>query len=306
MPEEPPNWTASSPVALRLDYLYRTVPAAQNASPGPDPEMPPLPAVDPALLEPGLITDIRLDLTSRCNLRCVYCAVSEPDYAGEDMSTDVVGHAIDFLRQISRYHEISGVGINGHGETTLLPHWTAACRDIAALGLPVSIITNFANSYSTEELEALALLHTISISIDTADRALLRRIRRHVDVRQIVSNVVAVRAAALRRNRPQPRFQFFCGLYDKNTLQIEELAWLAVALNIQKMQFWNLFVHSYEGLKIPEADQVYPLASLTDDDLLPRMQAVARAVAVLRKAEIAVEIDGPFIAELGRRVGVHV
>jgi pyruvate-formate lyase-activating enzyme len=293
-----PGWRGFQPVAYRLDHLFDTL--QKEASPEA------LPPVDPALLEPGEITDIRLDLTTRCNLRCVYCAVSRPEYVGEDMPADVVQVATTFLRRVSRYNRISGVGVNGHGETTSLRDWITACRDIIALGLPVNIITNLAKSYTAEELETLGAMHTISVSIDSADRDLLRRIRRRVDVRQIVTNIAAVRAAALRRGQSLPRFQFFCGLYDKNALLVEELAWLAVALNIQKVQFWDLFAHSYDGLGIAEADRAYPLASLSDDDLRPRLEAVARAIALLRRADIDVEIDGPFVVELGRRVGVHV
>jgi pyruvate-formate lyase-activating enzyme len=302
-------WTPFMPSVFRLDHLFQNLLKAPEPAPPPeDPEeiqapAPPA-AVLEALLQPGLITDIRIDLTTSCNLRCVYCAVIHPDYVGETMEHDVIQSGITFVRKISRYHEISGVGVNGHGETTFAPGWTSACRELVALDLPVNIITNLAKSYSIEEFDVLGSLHTISVSIDTSDRDLLRRIRRRVDVRQIISNIVAVRAAAFRHNRPSPRFQFFCGLYDKNTPMIEDLAWLAVALNIQQVQFWDLFSHSYGGLDVPEQDRVYPLASLPDEDLRPRLEAISRATAVLRQADIAVEIDGPFIADLRRRVGL--
>jgi len=303
-------WTTFLPSALRLDHLFQSLPEAPKPALSPEdpaaiqPDAPPLPVPD-ALLQPGLITDIRIDLTTSCNLRCVYCAVIQPGYVGETMEPDVIRSGITFIRKISRYHEISGVGVNGHGETTFAPDWTRACRELVALGLPVNIITNLAKPYSTDELDVLGSLHTISVSIDTADRELLRRIRRRVDVRQIISNIIAVRAAAFRHNRPSPRFQFFCGLYDKNTPIIEDLAWLAIALNIQKVQFWDLLAHSYEGLDVPEQDRVYPLASLPDEELRPRLEAISRATMVLRRADVAVEIDGPFIADLRRRVGLH-
>jgi pyruvate-formate lyase-activating enzyme len=310
MVQERSGWTTFLPSTLRLDHLFHSLLKGREPAPPPEQintlqtEAPP-PPVPETLLQPGLITDIRIDLTTACNLRCVYCAVIQPDYVGETMEHDVAQSAIAFVRQISRYHEISGVGVNGHGETTFAPDWTCACRELTALSLPVNIITNLAKSYSTEEFDVLGSLHTISVSIDTADRDLLRRIRRRVDVRQIISNIIAVRAAALRHNRPPPRFQFVCGLYDKNTLVLEELAWLAVALNIQKVQFWDLLAHSYEGLDVPEQDRVHPLASLADDELRPRLTAISRATTILRRADIAVEIDGPFIADLERRVGRH-
>jgi pyruvate-formate lyase-activating enzyme len=310
MAQERSGWTTFLPSTFRLDHLFQNL--LKGREPAPPQEQAeaihaetPAPTVPEALLQPGLITDIRIDLTTACNLRCVYCAVIQPDYVSETMERGVVQSAIDFVRQISRYHKMSGVGVNGHGETTIAPDWTGACRELVALGQPVNVMTNLAKPYSTEELDVLGSLHTISVSIDTADPDLLRRTRRHVDLRQIISNIVAVRAAALRHDRSSPRFQFVCGLYDKNTLMLEELAWLAVALNIQKVQFWDLLAHSYDGLDVPDQDRAHPLASLPDDDLRPRLAAISRATAVLRRADIAVEIDGPFIADLEHRVGMH-
>jgi sulfatase maturation enzyme AslB (radical SAM superfamily) len=58
--------------------------------------------LDADLLAPGLISEVRIDPTTRCNLRCVYCAVSQPDYNGEDMGTAVLERAVPAILGAAR------------------------------------------------------------------------------------------------------------------------------------------------------------------------------------------------------------
>ena len=99
-----------------------------------------------------------------------------------------------------------------------------------------------------------------------------------------------------------PKLQFFCGFFDKNAEKIEALADLAISLGIQKVVFWNLNPRSYDDVDVPVADRVHPLGSLDDRKLRDSLLAVERAAAVLEKADIEVQYDGPFIADLRRRV----
>jgi hypothetical protein len=64
MVEERYAWPVRLPVALRLDHLFHTLPRepARLVAAQPEDVLPP---VDPALLEVGPITDVRVDLTSR-------------------------------------------------------------------------------------------------------------------------------------------------------------------------------------------------------------------------------------------------
>ncbi len=104
-----------------------------------------------------------LELTSRCNLRCVYCAVSQPLYQGVDM--DIVD--FDSLVQQLKARRVRMVGVNGHGETTMIRDWDQMVMRLADEGLCISIITNFARLLRLEELEAMARISEIMISVDT-------------------------------------------------------------------------------------------------------------------------------------------
>src|SRR5205823_2860277 len=67
--------------------------------------------------------EVRLSLTTRCNLRCVYCAVSQSTYQGSDMTADVAHQATAAILRIALEHKLRAVHVNGHGETTFVPGW---------------------------------------------------------------------------------------------------------------------------------------------------------------------------------------
>jgi MoaA/NifB/PqqE/SkfB family radical SAM enzyme len=258
-------------------------------------------AVD--LLGPGPIREFRLDLTTRCNLRCVYCAVSQPWYSGEDMAREVLKKVVPAIAGIAAYNSMTTMSVNGHGETTIVEGWTEVVTPLVDAGLPVAITTNLAKEYSDDELHVLGRMGTIAVSIDSCDRELLRRMRRRVDVRQIVTNINRIRAAAL--DSP-PNFDFLSGLYDKNSLQLEAFARFAIALGIRSMNFWQMSKYDYDSAAIPEQDRPLPLDELPEERLRPCLEAVARGFEILRKYAVPIYVHGDHISRLAERVGMHV
>lgn len=259
--------------------------------------------LDRDLLEPGPIRQVRLDLSSRCNLRCVYCAVSHPDYAGADMSETVASRATDLIGRLATHHPLGPVDLNGHGETTYRKGWTDAAFALIDKGVKVRLTSNFAKAFSDVELEALACMEHIAISIDTADRQLLQAVRRRVDVRQILLNIIQVRATAIKLDRAAPKFTFSSGLYDKSAVEWEAFARFAIACGVDLVEVWNL--KPYEGLDVAPEEGVTSLDDLSDDELAPRMTSVLAGVRLLRRHQVEVHAHGDFIAKLARRVGLE-
>jgi MoaA/NifB/PqqE/SkfB family radical SAM enzyme len=221
------------------------------------------------------------------------------------MAAGVLDKALWAVWQLAAHNPLHGVGVNGHGETTFLEGWAKTCRAIAARGLPIGIYTNLAKVFSADEIDVLGSMDGIVVSIDTADRELLRRVRRHVDLERIMENIRLIRAAAGASGRRAPVFEFSCGLYDKNTLYIERYAELAIELQIRKIHFWTLAPLDYENWGISESEQVQPLSCLSDDELRPRLVAVQRARRMLQNAGIDVMIDANFLTPLEERVGLN-
>jgi MoaA/NifB/PqqE/SkfB family radical SAM enzyme len=262
--------------------------------------------VAPELLTRGLIQEARLELTTHCNLRCVYCAVSQSYYRGVDMPADLAQRAIPLIADLAS-SKLGAVHVNGHGETTFLSGWTETCQTLLDHALPVAMTSNLAKEYSEKELRVLACMNFINVSIDTSDRDLLRRLRRKVDLNRIVTNIKLIRETARQLHRSEPKFLFSCGLYDQNTLQIDEFAKFAVDLGIQTVGFWNLSTWSanefpYEYTDVPVSDRAYPLDTLSDAELRPRIDAIQRALDILKINGVNAYINGDFVTPLIERL----
>ncbi len=259
---------------------------------------------DVDMLGPGPIERIRLDLTTRCNLRCVYCLVSQVDYAGRDMTPEIIAKAKKFILQLATYHKLAPVDVNGHGETTYFASWVETCRTLLRGGIALRLTSNFAKDFDDTELDVLARMKSIAISIDTSDRATLRRIRRKVDVRQIVMNMHYVRMKAQELFIQPPKFRLLAGLYDQNSLLAEDFARFAISLGVAGIDFWNLSAYPYDTTDVAPADRVVPLDALSDDELKPRMRAIRRAIALLEDAGVEVNAHAGFLTALARRAGL--
>jgi hypothetical protein len=79
----------------------------------------------------------------------------------------------------------------------MIPGWEHLCRVLNDLGIEVAITSNFARRYSAQEIEALVRMDLVTISVDTADRELLRHLRRHADLRTILHNMLMARLQSL-------------------------------------------------------------------------------------------------------------
>lgn len=254
------------------------------------------------LLQPGPIRQIRLDLTTRCNLRCVYCAVSQRSYAGADMPNDRLTRLIELITALHRFHPLAPIDMNGHGETTILPGWVSVFERFFTAGIDIRLTSNFSKEFDQSELETLARLRGIGISIDTVDRRLLQRMRRRVDVRQIITNIHLVRAAASRISHKPPDFHFLCGLYDFNAYGTLDFARVAVSLGIKHVAFWNLTPYPFANTDVLMEDRVQPLDDLPDEELRPRVMTILSAIGLLRRSGVSVHVQGDFVNTLARRV----
>ncbi|MDO9171990.1 MAG: radical SAM protein [bacterium] len=249
------------------------------------------------LLDSGKLDRVRVDVTQKCNLRCVYCALSvEGAPAGTHMEASVLERVGRFILE---HPGISDAAINGHGETTHHPHWREFCEGLLDGGAPLSIITNLGRVYDEAEIATLSRFRVIQVSIDMADEELLRRIRRKVELGRILTNMALIRARALRDGRRLPVFSFSCGLYDKSIVRLEEFAALAVAMSVHIVTFWDLMKYP----DLPGAENVRPLAALDGEELRHGLACFDRALAILTKYRVEVQVAGGFVDRLRERTG---
>lgn len=189
--------------------------------------------------------ELRIDLTTRCNLRCTYCAVSAPGYVGKDMEPKTFSELLSFLKTLPP-DITTRVHINGHGETTYHPEWEKAAYAVLESGRRPYIITNLAKNYTQEEIDLLARFACIQISLDSADEALMKKIRKPVRVAKILENLHAVRNSAVAQGVEVPQIALSIGVYDPSIWKLTDLIDLAHELKIREMTFWNLVEYGHQ------------------------------------------------------------
>src|SRR5262245_19667338 len=236
---------------------------------------------------------VNVEYTSDCNLRCSYCAVSLPTYAGADMSAET----IDLVRCGLKDREPEIVTLNGHGETTMIPNWPGKLKPFIDQ-FPVGMTSNFARRFSPDELDAFARFKSVNISLDTADPSLLKRIRRSVNLDQMLENLANIRSAADRLGIPGPAVYLFCTVYDQNVLQLEEFARLAVSLRVTGVIFGNLMKHP----DVAGACNVRPITSLSPTIRRQARRTIETAIDILREHGITVSSWGDSLETMKERM----
>jgi hypothetical protein len=266
------------------------------------PDGTPLPRSD-ALIAPAFFADdldllasprtriFQLELTSRCNLRCVYCAVSQPTYYGEDMEVEDFAALVAMLKA----RRIQNLYVNGHGETTFVPGWHHQIMALAAEGFHLSIITNFARLLSSEELTAMAHVADIHVSVDTHRAEVLRRIRRRVDLGNILINMASVSARAETLGLPKPEFGWNCVVTDQVVDDLVEYVRFGLSCRVHNFHLCNLEKHD----DIEGAENVQHVATLPDDALVRFLESVEQIKALVLRA------GGSFSVQSGLMDSVH-
>jgi MoaA/NifB/PqqE/SkfB family radical SAM enzyme len=188
------------------------------------------------LLESPRTKIAHIEFTTRCNLRCVFCCASQPDYRGYDLDEKTIEHAVEALQ--TRHVDV--VSVNGHGETTIYKNWYRYCNKMLDSGIPLHMTSNFARAFSADEIQTLSRFKSIEISCDTSDPVLFSKLRRGADLRTLCLNILNVRAAAARANRRSLEISFSCVVSDMNVLSLVDYVYFGKALGVTHFNFCNL------------------------------------------------------------------
>jgi MoaA/NifB/PqqE/SkfB family radical SAM enzyme len=181
------------------------------------------------------------ELTSKCNLRCIYCPKGDTHMdawnstPGRDEQMD--GVALErYMDMISEYR-FDLIHLNGIGEFTFRPDWIQLTQRISAnAGSGIAINTNFSKIYDHVELDCLLGFRRITVSIDTVDADLLRKVRKKVDFNIITTNLINLRKRSDLTGRKLPFTIINATIYLENLKDIFEMACYAEATRVDALQ----------------------------------------------------------------------
>lgn len=129
-----------------------------------------------------------VEITTRCNLRCTYCARTVSGNTGADMSRETFVRILGLLPHACR---ITFVGL---GETLLHPQVVEFVALASAEGRRTALVTNgmlLDRSLSQQLLNAG--LDSITFSIDGADQNIASEVRPGTDLARVIDNIKAFR-----------------------------------------------------------------------------------------------------------------
>ena len=197
---------------------------------------------------------VHLSTTSRCNLRCVYCDVSAPGYAGSDFDFANFDAVIALLKE----RGVQAVSFYGEGETTFVPGWDLQLAKLQQAGLRTALVTNLARRLGASELEVLLSVDDLYISCDTTDADVFKKTRSG-NVSILIQNMVDLQGLAMRTSGRTKDVTWHCVL---NTMSCATLVpWVASGLVLGVARFsvaqllpkpHNTQVHCITTLPRPE------------------------------------------------------
>lgn len=195
---------------------------------------------------------LMVELTTKCNMRCVYCEVSHPHWKLTDMSSGCVRKLIDFVKA----NEVYQVCLHGHGEMTILPDWHIIANEFHSAGAKLTTCTNLTKIFSRSEIRALARFESITVSLDAIDVELFRSLRRGGDIRHILYNMTTIQVAA-NQNKHEIYWIWDVVVCNKNIDELLAICKMADMYNVKTIALCNLVKLTPQ---IPEAqDLKHPL-----------------------------------------------
>jgi radical SAM protein with 4Fe4S-binding SPASM domain len=199
----------------------------------------------PAELHPPLPTELQVEVTGACNLRCRMCVVRYAPAIGRREGALAYE---DFIDLVDALPALRRVTLQGLGEPLLSPHLLDMVRHAAGHGIEVGFNTNGTLLGRTQAEELVdAGLGWLHVSLDGASAATYEDVRhgtgmtpRRGQFERVVGNLrglVAVRAA---HRAPRPRIQLVFVAMRRNVRELPDLVRLAADLGVEEVWVQNL------------------------------------------------------------------
>jgi MoaA/NifB/PqqE/SkfB family radical SAM enzyme len=207
----------------------------------------------PDFLAPYVHT-LAIEPTAKCNLRCIYCHKSDVFLeslpgANDDMSDAMLDDAYRYCKD----HGVKYITLSVGGETTQDPNWhKRIAKFLDDPQFENFMVSNFARIFTEEELTTLTKFHSLQVSFDSADPAMVRHLRsKGADLPKIIFNIISLRHKGREVGR-HPLIQVNCTVCRENIGHIAKLAGLVRELGVHQLLLTGVMVIGTHNPKMPQ------------------------------------------------------
>lgn len=177
--------------------------------------------------KPARLERINIETTSACNIKCLQCTVSLPDYH-QTYGVNTLSQAIldQIIPVLKRDRPL--VYLHGHGETFLYKDFIGTLKRVIDIGCEVQFLTN-ATLLTPERIVSLldfageGKLSSISISMDAAEKELFEKIRVGACYDAYIKNIKNLQQMKRARELKYPQLNFIMVAMLMNIHQLPEV-----------------------------------------------------------------------------------
>ncbi|MDD3014533.1 MAG: radical SAM protein [Candidatus Gastranaerophilales bacterium] len=219
---------------------------------------------------------MEIELTTCCNLRCVYCTRDISNVKDKNFDFETVGGIENCVKQLKDLN-IKHLKLNGYGETLVHPQWNEVLGHMINAGFQVELITNLAKKLSDKDIKVLSRIFYIRISLDTVEKETAEWLRQGLKLDLLFDNIKRIKAAAESDGRKPPILKWECTLSDKVMYKLSE--WVEKGL--------SLGVNSFEVNSLVESDKsrkhnIRSIYSLSEDELAEAIKQIEMAEQIAK------------------------
>jgi len=232
-----------------------------------------------------------IEFTRDCNMRCVYCAVSQPQWKKHSLDFDQFDFK-GFIGQL-KDRELKIAILHGHGETTIVDRWDEYADLVHNAGIKSTICTNLAKDFNNRELDILSKFSGITVSIDTIDPIIFKKLRRGGDFHKIISNQIEIqkRSAAAGRNI---QWTWSSVIADKTISGLIALIEYGLSIGVKTFCICNL---TEQPVRV--GTEFKHLARLSQDEIRTAIDVLKRAEEICQQNDAGFDIKAGLIDSLG-------
>ena len=231
-----------------------------------------------ALLRSGRTEHAFISFTSACGLRCVYCGRLG------NVQGELPARHLDGIIAALQARGAQLVTVSALGETTARRGWDGLCGRLLDAGFELNIMTNLSRGYSQREIATLARFKSLTVSVDTVDPGLFRRLRVGGDLHMVLLNIQRIRSPILARGETPPFLFWTAVVTDRNVFALEELVRYGLKMRVNRFFFTDLNSGT-------APNWARPVASLDRARLTKAAAVFARVRGILDRAAIPYWID---------------